>query len=548
MRLESLETISSSEPISADVCLIGSGPASLTIAAELRKENVRLVIIESGGLEPQADSDALSEIESVGVPRVMEQTKVRNRVFGGTSHTWSGRCAIFDPIDFEVRPWLPLSGWPITLDQLTPFAARACSHLGIHPHAQGADIWPQIGRSRPQPDLVDGALSPFFWQFSRDEENPFDYMRFGPRFLRSEQGDCRVLYNATVTHIDTNPEEGAVRGVEIADRNNRRLKVVAPLVVLGAGGIENPRLLLASNRIFSSGVGNERNVVGRYLMDHPRCTVAHFDLKKRAGLSELRDRYGILRLQASGGPVVQGVALGEKVQREEQLLHCAAWLTEIRSVNDPWDALKRLLKPGSESRRARDLISVFGHPGTLLEGLRRRLFEKRGLLHDLEGLALDAMVEQTPDAASRITLAERRDRFGVPLPRIDWRIGDKESRSIARLTALIIEKFPLLGLPAPQPVPWVKDRDYQAAQFYDPAHPSGTTRMAENPAHGVVDANAQVHGVRGLYVAGSSIFPTNGHANPTMMIVILAIRLAEQLRQHLRQTAVVVVASSDSVA
>jgi choline dehydrogenase-like flavoprotein len=89
-------------------------------------------------------------------------------------------------------------------------------------------------------------------------------------------------------------------------------------------------------------------------------------------------------------------------------------------------------------------------------------------------------------------------------------------------------------------VPWVKECDYKAAQFYDPAHPSGTTRMADDPAHGVVDANAQVHGVRGLYIAGGSIFPTNGHANPTMMIVILAIRLAERLRQRLRQTAVVV--------
>jgi choline dehydrogenase-like flavoprotein len=536
MRVESLETIGSDEPIFADICLIGSGPASLTIATELKNEKIRLVIIESGGLEIQAHSDALSEIESVGMPRVIDQTKVRNRIFGGTSHTWKGRCAMFDSIDLEFRPWVQLSGWPIKLDQLLPFVHRACSYLGIHPYSQGIEIWPQLGWPRPEPDLGGQTLSPFFWQYSRDEKNPLDYMRFGPRFLKLEQANCRILYNATVTHIDTNQEGTMVQGVEIADQANRRLKVVSPLVVLCAGGIENPRLLLASRRVVPAGVGNERDLVGRYLMDHPRCTVAHFDLQKAKNLSELRDRYGVFLPRKTAGAIVQGVALGEKVQREEELLQCAAWLTEIRSADDPWDRLKLFLKPGLEGRHVRDLLTALRQPGTLVEGCRRRIFERKGLLHHLDGLVLDAMVEQTPDADSRVSLAERRDRFGVPISRIDWRIGDKERRSIARLTSLIVEEFPHLGLPAPHPMRWVKERDYQAAEFYDPAHPSGTTRMAASPTQGVVDTESQVHGVSGLYIAGSSVFPTNGHANPTMMIVLLAIRLAEQLRHQSRKS------------
>src|SRR4029077_3716614 len=136
-----------------------------------------------------------------------------------------------------------------------------------------------------------------------------------------------------------NREGTVVKGVEIADQTDRRLKVVSPLVVLCAGGIENPHLLLASQRFVPAGVGNERDLVGRYLMDHPRCTVAHFDLNKTKNLSELRDRYGGFRFQKRAGAIVQGVALGQKVQREEELLNCAAWLTEIRSADDPWDRL-----------------------------------------------------------------------------------------------------------------------------------------------------------------------------------------------------------------
>jgi choline dehydrogenase-like flavoprotein/nucleoside-diphosphate-sugar epimerase len=533
MLVESLESISLNGPILADICLIGGGPASLTLASELRNEKIRLVIIESGGLETEAEADALSEIESVGFPRTTDQTKVRNRVFGGSSHTWSGRCAMLDPVDLKYRPWVPLSGWPMSADQLEPLAVRACPYLGLQPFCQGAEIWPQLGLSRPEPDFDDKKLSPFFWQFSRDEKRPSDYMRFGPRFLKQAQDNCRIIYHATVTHVDTTRDGSAVQGVELADRGDRRVKVISPLVVLAAGGIENPRLLLASRRVVPAGIGNGRDLVGRYLMDHPRGTVAYFDMDNIAALRGVRDRYGRYRLRATGREVVQGIALSWKVQQDEELLQCAAYLTEEKSADNPWDGVRRLLKPGPEGRRFEDLLTVVREPGILMDGARQ-ILQRRRVLHKLDGLFLKVDVEQVPDANSRVTLTDRRDRFGVPLPRIDWQIGERECRSVVRLIELIAEEFPHLGLPAPHPVRWVKERDYRSAEFYDSAHPSGTTRMAESPAEGVVDAHSQVHGVEGLYVTGGSIFPTNGHANSTMMIVAMAIRLADRLRWRLQ--------------
>ena len=56
-------------------------------------------------------------------------------------------------------------------------------------------------------------------------------------------------------------------------------------------------------------------------------------------------------------------------------------------------------------------------------------------------------------------------------------------------------------------------------------HHMGTTRMATDPTRGVVDADSRVHGTANLYVAGSSVFPTSGYANPTLTIVSLALRL-----------------------
>jgi choline dehydrogenase-like flavoprotein len=65
------------------------------------------------------------------------------------------------------------------------------------------------------------------------------------------------------------------------------------------------------------------------------------------------------------------------------------------------------------------------------------------------------------------------------------------------------------------------------------AHTLGATRMSDDPRSGVVDKNCQVHGVHGLYIAGGSTFPTSGHANPTLMILSLAIRLADTIKLQL---------------
>ncbi len=64
-------------------------------------------------------------------------------------------------------------------------------------------------------------------------------------------------------------------------------------------------------------------------------------------------------------------------------------------------------------------------------------------------------------------------------------------------------------------------------------HHMGTTRMSDDPKTGVVDADCRVHGLSNLYIAGSSVFPTSGYANPTLTIVALALRLGDELRRRM---------------
>jgi choline dehydrogenase-like flavoprotein len=148
---------------------------------------------------------------------------------------------------------------------------------------------------------------------------------------------------------------------------------------------------------------------------------------------------------------------------------------------------------------------------------------------------LDCIVEQRPDPDSRLSLSDRTDCLGLPIARLDWRISDQERETVATFGNLICKEFQRIGLANPKLADWAKHRRLDDSRFVDVCHPTGTTRMASDARSGVVDTHCQVHGTEGLYIAGSSVFPTTGHANPTLMIVALAIRLADRLKQTLRQ-------------
>lgn len=529
MQIEDLRRVEPNLEIDTELCIVGSGPAGLTIANEFAGTAVKVLILESGGLVEEPESDAQSEIESVGAPRVIEQTLVRNRIFGGSSHTWSGKCATFDDIDFEARPWVAFSGWPICRANLAPYLDRAASYVGIEPHCHDRDVWALLGRPQPNPDVDTEVLVPFFWQLSKDDSSPLDYaMRFGRRFLSSTATNIRILLHATVTHITTNETGAQLTSVEVTNPEGKLIKVQPKALVLCAGGIENARLLLCSNRIVRKGVGNENDLVGRFLMDHPRCILGEFDLRHSR---PLRYRYGSYRLNSEGREhlFLHGLELSPKFQKKMQLLNCAAWLQDDKAIDDPWAAAKRLVS-GRDRHITRDTWYFLSQPRLVVRGLSDRFVHRRGITRKMRRLFLHCDVEQRPDPESRICLSDRRDRLGIPLPRLDWKISGQEKATVAIFGKLIVDEFKRIGLPLPLLTEWVRNGRYDQAEFIDVGHPTGTTRMARDPRGGVVDENCRVHGVDGIFVAGSSVFPTNGHANPTLMIVALAIRLADRLK------------------
>jgi choline dehydrogenase-like flavoprotein len=515
-----------------DICIIGTGPAGATIARELSNTPLRVTILESGGTERQEETDALNEIESVGWPRVMDQWLVRNRIVGGTSNSWGGRCAPFDEIDLQHRDWVPYSGWPFKIDELIPYFDRGAKYLGLGADSGFSDdrVWAQIGHRPPKLDLDEDKLLPMFWQTSRDPVNWTDKVRFGLHLAADIGPNVTLVTNATVLRINVTESGAAVKSVEFAAASGRRWSLPTSTVVICAGAIENTRLLLSSDNVVAQGLGNENDLVGRFLMDHPRASVARFPMKEgRAALN----RFGLFKSSAANANRYQlGVRLSPVVQRSEQLPNCAIYVAPFITGPDdpPWDSLKRFLRREANVRQ--DLSAIMMNTGLIFRGLKDYFILHRGLPHKFDAIDLEVMCEQFPNPDSRITLSDRRDPLGMRISRIDWRVSEEEARAMRRITELMLEQLSRMGLEPPVLAEWVRDEATFPDTIRDIGHPIGTTRMADDPACGVVDAQCQVHGVNGLFLAGGSVFPTAGHANPTQMIVALAVRLADTLKDR----------------
>ena len=581
MQIEDLATHAADSRFEADIAIVGGGPAGLTIAREFFGTSTRVLVLESGLLEETPNHAALAELESIGEPHSNAQKQkriafhgasssswspdlqpygVRCRALGGSTHAWAGKSAAFDSIDFGKRSWIPYSGWPIERASLAPYLDRAADVLNLGPNSYDESLWKLIGMAAPEPRVDVEGLRSFFWQFARSRLDHLDIMRFGREFVTFKADNVRVLLNATVRQIELAPDGASFDGLEISTVDGVRSKVKAKLAVIAASGIENPRLLLASNAIQSSGIGNSNDLVGRFLMDHAGARVGRFDV---ADLAPIVRRFGFYGARHNGRThmYMHGLAPSPAVQEREQLLNSAVYFMPERSPDDPWDALKRLLRRNS-TKPVDDVLAILSGAGLLAKGIGMKAiasdatpaavkdfivntairynpnlvaeeFQSRGLPHKLTGVWIDAIAEQLPDPDSRVMLAERTDGIGVPLAKVNWRINDDERRTIVRIAHLTRDTFARVGMPVPVLEPWVAEERLEDGVIIDMAHTLGTTRMSETPASGVVDRDCQVHGVRGLYVAGSSIFPTSGHANPTLMILALAIRLADKIKSQL---------------
>lgn len=534
--------IDQSHNLSADVCVVGGGAAGITLAIALAERGISVLLLEGGGLTPDPMTQQLYAGERRGLLREQPHES-RSRYLGGSTNCWGGWCRPLDDIDFENRSWIPASGWPITKSVLAPYYLRSQDWLQLAEQGYGLDEWTDsiLKRHASLLPIEDTGLQNVLSQLSPPT-------RFGVQYRDRLNAlpNLRVLLFANVTQIESDGTASTVTGIRFGTLNGKRFSVEAKYFTLACGGIENPRLLLMSNQVEAAGLGNSRDVVGRYYMDHPRIKSHWLRLANAHRYRPLYDAT-LHRIHTGRGNFSRDIevhlAPTFEVQRQQHLPNSRTYLVARYSndVTESFFALKAIQRALSGRShfgypRSRVIKDVFRQlPALLLNAPTTALTVadlRFNSVRSRQNYSLETVFEPVPNRDSRVSLSSQRDALDLPQVVVDWRLTERDRDHFTRQTKLVLDGLTQAGV--------IEDIDgTRAGEAVWPDdvmgcwHHMGTTRMSEDPANGVVDANCRVHGINNLFIAGSSVFPTVGSDSPTITLVVLALRLADHIEHSL---------------
>jgi choline dehydrogenase-like flavoprotein len=492
-------TLDAATVLEPDLAIIGGGPAGISLALALADTKANILLLESGGMNFDPQNQKLYAGSQTG-QRYIALDAGRLRLLGGSTNHWGGWCRPLDAADFEQQDWMPYSGWPFPRTALDAYYPRAQKLVEAGPWLYDKAAASIASQGTPL-QLGDGGVYTSWFQFSKTRDSNLPTY-FGHRYEDDLKRAPRVkpMLHANVTGIRLSRDAQRVDHLDVATLNaqggaSKRFIVRPRVTVLACGGMENARLLLASDDVMANGIGNQNDLVGRFFADNPIprdvATLVSFG-------GPLAPYYGD-NLALAKGPILQATFA-------------------------PTDAFRR-------ARRITASLTTVEQPVDLDDTGKAAVITTAIALgvdaSNAKAYSLGCGLELLPDPERRLTLTGEKDGLGLPRLKLNMRVKEAElSHYHATLKELgrqlLAARTGMLKITGQES--WSQNMDWGN-------HHLGTTRMHDDARQGVVDADARVHGVGNLYVAGSSVFPTYGASNPTMNLIALTLRLADHLKK-----------------
>ncbi|PCK09060.1 MAG: GMC family oxidoreductase [Alteromonadaceae bacterium] len=469
-----------------DYCVCGSGPSGMSVATTLVNAGKKVIILEGGGKQYSDRSQSLYESKSsvAGFNGYYSLTGTRARYLGGTSNFWSGRCKPFLEYEFSRSPGGDLPGWPITFKDMNDYLEPAMRIVDLDPEKGFTDPYDaRLSTDNIEPDVFQPSPPTRFAQKYQD-------------FMENNPG-VHTFVNANVTELEVG-EKGRISAVTVKSYDGQVASVKAKHFILAMGAIENARILLLSDSVYPKGVGNEHDMVGRCFMEHYNVKMGEF----------------IPNPEYWEGREIASFYTTEKFVKEDNIgaanLHM--WILGDAGSDQ-----------GGRLGPLRYMIQDFSCHFDLTDKLQWLLKHKCGGTG-----VITTLTEQIPNKDSRVTLLDDVDELGMRKINLHWDMNAFDARTIRTQAIRLAKDVAELKIGRVKLPEYITDESV-AIDSMAHAHHIGTTRMAAEAKHGVVDSNAKVFGVDNLHVAGPSVFSTGGGGNPTMPGIQLALRLADHL-------------------
>lgn len=458
-----------------DVLIVGTGAAGITIATKLEKKNKKIALIEGGGIEFSEISQTIYKGKVNGDP-YFELDAARLRYFGGSTNHWTGMCRSFDDIDFN-RGYIGEEYiWPIELSDIEKYHHEACSIL-------------EISDSFLNKNIISSNIKQISFNYSS--------VRFKEKFLNQivKSKSISLFLNANLTGLSG--KDRIITNVSFKNYYKKEFNISANKIILALGGIENSRFLLFFNKIYKDMFFDSNLPFGKYFMEHP-----HFNL-------------GDAIINRN---IVKGnfYSLSSNFQIKKKIFNCGL---RIMTSND--QHLKKLVK---------DILCIAPKIGKKFANLMHKKL--------VCSIRLDAAWEQAPNIQNAVTLDESSaDKFNIPRVALNLKkmLIDKQTilESVLEFNKWLIKieggRIRLDDWVLEKGINYTGLLNFPKNDEIAGYHHMGGTRMHYKKEFGVVDSNCKVFGSKNLYIAGSSIFTTGGHNNPTLPIVQFSLRLADHL-------------------
>jgi choline dehydrogenase-like flavoprotein len=287
---------------------------------------------------------------------------------------------------------------------------------------------------------------------------------------------AEVRADAMVTSVEVDPRTGRAVGVHYLRAGLPRFQR-ARMVAIAGYSIETPRLLLNSaSRRFPHGLCNDFDQVGRYLMVQgaPQ-TAGRFDAE--------------VRMYKAPPPEVSSEEFYET-------------------------------DPAKDYKRGFSIQNVSPLPITWAEHVAAQGHWGRSLREHMSDYVhwscLGALCEFLPLAGNRVTLADEKDRYGLPVAHFAYSQCDNDRALMKAAQSVMEDLLHAAGA----------DEVITIGRY---AHLVGGARMAADERHGVVASDCRTFAVPNLYITDGSVLPTQGSANPALTIMAIAARTADLL-------------------